>query len=48
MPSLTLQARYQIEHDLRLGLDNKAIARAIGKCVRAIERERQRGPTLIA
>ena len=42
MPPLTLQARYQIEHDLRLGLDNKAIAKAVGKCVRTIERERQR------
>ena len=42
MPPLTTQARYQIEHDLRLGLDNKAIAKALGKCVRTIERERQR------
>lgn len=42
MPPLTEQARYQIEHDLRLGLDNKAIAKAVGKCVRTIERERKR------
>lgn len=42
MPPLTREARYQIEHDLRLGLDNKAIARAVGKCVRTIERERRR------
>ena len=42
MPALTEQARYQIEHDLRLGLDNKAIAKAVGKCVRTIERERKR------
>ena len=42
MPPLTEQARYQIEHDLRLGLDNKVIAKAVGKCVRTIERERKR------
>ena len=42
MPPLTEQARYQIEHDLRLGLDNKSIAKAVGKCVRTIERERLR------
>ena len=42
MPPLTEQARYQIEHDLRLGLDNKAIAKAVGKSVRTIERERHR------
>jgi len=42
MPLLTEQARYQIEHDLRLGLDNKAIAKALGKCVRTIERELER------
>ena len=42
MPPLTEQARYQIEHDLRLGLDNKSIAKALGKSVRTIERERKR------
>lgn len=42
MAPLTEQARYQIEHDLRLGLDNKSIAKAVGKCVRTIERERLR------
>ena len=42
MPPLTEQARYQIEHDLRLGFDNKSIAKAVGKSVRTIERERLR------
>ena len=43
MAPLTEQARYQIEHDLRLGLDNRSIAKAVGKSVRTIERERLRG-----
>lgn len=42
MPPLTEQARYQIEHDLRLGLSLVHIAKAVGKCVRTIERERKR------
>ena len=42
MAPLTEQARYQIEHDLRLGLDNHAIAKALGKSVRTIERELKR------
>ena len=42
MPPLTEQARYQIEHDLRLGLSIERIAKAVGKCVRTIERERKR------
>ena len=42
MPPLTEQVRYQIEHDLRLGLSTERIAKAVGKCVRTIERERQR------
>ena len=42
MPPLTEQARYQIEHDLRLGLSIELIAKAVGKCVRTIERERKR------
>lgn len=43
MKPLTETQRYQIEHDLRMGFDNESIARAIGKCVRTIERERKRG-----
>lgn len=42
MPPLTTPARYQIEHDLRLGLGNKLIAKAVGKSVRTIQRERLR------
>ena len=42
MPPLTEQARYQIEHDLRLGLDNKSIAKAVCRSVRTVQRERLR------
>ena len=43
MQPLTEMARYQIEHDLRVGLDNKTIAKAVGKSVRTIQREKKRG-----
>lgn len=39
MPPLTEAQRYQIEHDIRLGLDNGAIAIGVGCCSRTIERE---------
>lgn len=42
MPPLTQTQRYQIEHDIRLGLDNKDIARAIGYSKRTVEREIKR------
>ena len=42
MARFTQVQRYQIEHDLRLGLSNKQIGLALGCCVRSIERERQR------
>lgn len=43
MKPLTETQRYQIEHDLRMGFDNESIAKAVGKCVRTIQRERKRG-----
>ena len=39
MPPLTLTQRYQIEHDLRLGMSNGQIATGIGCSRRTIERE---------
>ena len=42
MARFTPVQRYQIEHDLRLGLSNQQIGLALGRCVRSIERERQR------
>lgn len=42
MPPLTYTLRYQIEHDIRLGLPNKQIALALGYTTRTIEREIQR------
>ena len=39
MKPLTQVQRYQIEHDIKLGLDNKAIAQGIGFSGRTIERE---------
>jgi transposase, IS30 family len=42
MPPLTETQRYQIEHDIRLGLDNGAIAIGVGFCRRTIERELSR------
>ena len=39
MQSLAKAQRYQIEHDLRLGLDNGAIAIGVGFCRRTIECE---------
>jgi IS30 family transposase len=42
MPPLTYALRYQIEHDIRLGLTNNKIAFALGYSVRTVEREIQR------
>ena len=42
MPPLTETQRYQIEHDIRLGLSNKLIAKALGCSVRTVEREMRR------
>jgi IS30 family transposase len=39
MPPLTEVQRYQIEHDIRRGLKNGAIAVGVGCCQRTIERE---------
>lgn len=39
MPPLTETQRYQIEHDIRLGVDNKTIAKGIGCTSRTIGRE---------
>ena len=39
MPSLTTPQRYQIEHDIRLGLSNAAIATGLGCSTRTVERE---------
>ena len=39
MKPLTVVQRYQIEHDIHLGLDNKAIAQGIGFTCRTVERE---------
>lgn len=39
MKPLTEAQRYQIEHDIRLGLNNKRIAIALGRTCRTIERE---------
>ena len=39
MPPFTEVQRYQIAHDIRLGLDNGAIAIGVGFCRRTIERE---------
>ncbi len=39
MKPLTPTQRYQIEHDINLGLDNKAIAQGIGFSRRTVERE---------
>jgi len=39
---LTHLQRYQIEHDIKLGLDNKVIAQGIGFSIRTIERELKR------
>jgi IS30 family transposase len=39
MPPLTETQRYQIEHDLRLGLTNQQIATGAGCSRRTIERE---------
>jgi transposase, IS30 family len=42
MPPLTYAIRYQIEHDIRLGLSNAKIAQALGYTTRTVEREIQR------
>jgi transposase, IS30 family len=42
MPPLTHTQRYQIAHDIRLGLHNKVIAKGIGCSTRTIEREVKR------
>jgi IS30 family transposase len=42
MPPLTYALRYQIEHDIRLGLTNDKIAFALGYSARTVEREIQR------
>ena len=42
MPPLTERQRYQIEHDIRLGLSNELIAKGVGFSVRTIERELSR------
>ncbi len=42
MPPLTETQRYQIEHDIRLGLSNESIAKGVGFSVRTIERELSR------
>ena len=42
MPPLTETQRYQIEHDIKLGLSNKLIAKGVGFSVRTIERELSR------
>ena len=39
MLPLTETQRYQIEHDIRLGLSNQLMAKGIGFSVRTIERE---------
>ena len=39
MPPLTETQRYQIEHDIRLGMSNELIAKGVGFTVRTIERE---------
>ena len=39
MLPLTEAQRYQIEHDIRLGLNNGAIAIGVGSCRLTIERE---------
>ena len=39
MAPLTEAQRYQIEHDIRLGLDNQMIATGVGCSGRTIERE---------
>jgi transposase, IS30 family len=39
MKPLTQVQRYQIEHDIQLGLDNNAIAQGIGFSRRTVERE---------
>ena len=42
MPPLTETQRYQIEHDIRLGLSNELIAKGVGFSRRTIERELSR------
>lgn len=42
MPPLTYAIRYQIQHDIRLGLSNAKIALALGYTTRTVEREIQR------
>ncbi len=39
MTHLTTNERYQIEHDLRLGLSTAQIAQAMGRSIRTIQRE---------
>ena len=39
MPPLTETQRYQIQHDISLGLCNALIAKGVGCSVRTIERE---------